>query len=523
MPCNRNRITYSVHPVSRLWFEGRVESALPTLLIALVLSAAQLTGGIYAARAQAVPVAAPPAAQPPAEVSTGADAGMTAAATHLYTLDECLTGALHDPSLVKRHAIATDRARTEVSLAKTNLGPTYSSVGILKLKSDRNLSDTSGDQLTFVGERVRLGITVSYPLYDGGALKTSVQIAELASTNTQNEQISENNSVTVQTVDAYYNVLQGQRMLESVNRRLNEAQAHLTDVTTRLQVGTVTRGDQLEAQSAVDSATAEISRRQYTLASAQSRLALLMNLDPVRDRPAVAAPAAATFNAPAGGLVETAISHSSEYDRLKTERLIAEKQLVLIRERRRPTITGLAGVGFADRSSLSNTGSNTTKPYVFVGLNATLPLFETVAQRAREREQRDNIALSQLRVDDYKDEISSSVTLSQQGYQAALVTIAAATQAVTAAEEARRLAAERYAVGKATQYEVLSAMDRLESARDALAEAEGDRDKLAITLRVLTGNQIVKSIPGVTINPVFPIAKPVMIGTTAVTGPGSDR
>ncbi len=423
----------------------------------------------------AAPVAPIPIMAPPAAPQ---DAGG-------YTLEECLRAALNDRSLTKRQTLTLDQAQSQKDLAKANLGPTFSSVAIAKTRTNSNIQDTSGDQFSFLGEKFRAGITVSYPLYDSGVRRTQVQLADLNIQSTRQSQQAENKTVVANTINAYYDVLQGQRFLETANRQVTETQAHLSDVNQRLQVGTVTRGDSLQAQSALETAQAALSQRKYALATAQSQLALLMGLDPVHARPTVQAPPPITLNLPQGDITQKALANAPELDRLKTQEKIAEKQLTLIKEQHGPTITAVAGVGVADRANSLTDSRNSTRGYAFIGVNAVIPLFDSAEQRAKERVQKDTIALSRLRTTDYSDQFSSAVALTREGYESSQAAVDAATQAVSTAEEAHRLAAERYAVGKGTQFEVLEALDRLEAARDQLALEEGNRDKLALNLRML--------------------------------------
>jgi len=432
--------------------------------------------------------AAPSAAQPTLPNSPSPSGAPTSAiAVHgQYTIEDCLKASLSNNQLLDRQSLELDKARTDVQVAKTNLGPTYSSKLLVRGREQWGATGT-GDPNDVANERFRSSLGISYPLYDGGERKTRVNIASMSLSATEMNQASDRDSVSNQTSGAFFATLQGQRLLESAYRQLSQNDENVTDVGERLAVGTVTKGDLLAAESGLSSAKALVSQRQYALDQARSGLALLMAYDGDLSDLQVVEPPEVTFTKPAEDLSSAALARNPHYQYLLTLKSINDQQLRLIRAEESPTLAATAGVGYSDIENPFNTSQQESGLFSYLGFVAVVPVFQTVANRAREHDEKDVIALSALDATDYKLQFVAGIKILQQDYSTAQDGVSSANDAVTSASEAYRLARERYRVGKATEYDVLTSLNLLNAAQDGLVIAEGTRDNVAIDMRVALG------------------------------------
>jgi OMF family outer membrane factor len=214
-----------------------------------------------------------------------------------------------------------------------------------------------------------------------------------------------------------------------------------------------------------------------------------MGLDPTKAVPAAAADPAADIPALNGTLeqlVARALEHSPERARLAAERDAARARLAAARAERAPTVTARANIGhvFGDTGG---GGSRGDLPYSRLTLGVDLPLFEGGAIRAREQTLAAEVGLQEAALARAENGIKTDVVSAYTLFRAGAPTIQAAGDAVRAAEEARRLAQERYAVGRGTQLEVLRSLEDFAAARVRQAGAQHDQELAAHNLAFLTG------------------------------------
>lgn len=462
---------------------GRVVSALSiagAALLQMTTNAVAQSASKADAPAQADP--APPVVEAtPSSTAPAATVLPISPPSDQFTLEACIKASMNNSIMLQRQSIELDKARTDVNVAKLDLGPDYSSNLQVRGKYDWGPAATAGSNSD---ERFHSGLGIEYPIYDSGVRKTKVDIARMDLADTEYDGAGERNVAATDAAKSFFDVLQDQRLLDVANRHLQETDVNLKNVSEMLQAGTVTKGDLLAAQSALSQAQAAVSERTYDLADARTTLALLMGFSRDVSSLVVAEPPVVAVQPPSGDFANQALAMSPHYQLLLTKETIANEQFRLIREQEGPSISLTGGVGYADLEDPFDSSVNTSGPYSYVGFVATLPVFQTAFNRAKEHDQKDAIALSNLEVTQFKTTFVADVKLLQQNLAVTQDAIDAATDAVTSSGEATRLAQERYRVGKATQYEVLTALDQLDTARDQLVIAQGTRDTLAIAIRV---------------------------------------
>lgn len=411
------------------------------------------------------------------------------------TYTECIQSAIRNPLAATRWRVAREQAASALSLAKTRLFPVVTSSLIGRIATNRDVLFTASDQTTFINERARIGLTLTYPLYDGGKRQAQVRAAQ-ANLHAAEHGARDNQIQTVEeTATAFYALLHQQRLEEVSRQQLKAAQEHLRDAQSRLELGTVTRADLLTAQTALEAANAMASNRQANLVSVRARLANLIGLDPTMVSPVAAEPTATPeLAADATQLIAQALAYSPALARARAEREAARGQLSVIRADKSPAVSLRANPGYVFRGGNGVIGDRASGYFLFF-LDVSFPLFQGPDIRARERNQTAEMELRDAALRQLELDIKEQIIASNATYRASLVSVRAGQEAMRNAEESHRLADERYKVGKGTQIEVFDALARLAAARDSLLLSLYNRDVAAQQLRWSTGLETLPQNP----------------------------
>lgn len=436
------------------------------------------------AQAPPLTVSPLPTAENPA---LAAVADLMAGASRTLSLKQCTELALQNPYSTIRFAASQDKAERSMDLARANMRPMVETQGKVNISSVRDLLSTQ-DAYEFAGERARVGLALSYPLYDAGARRDELRIAEVGRSTSLDSLVSDQYAILDRISVLYFEVLRGQRAVTDGSLEMQIVQEHLTAAQTRLQVGTATKEDVLAAQGQLSSAEAAQGQRIFQLTEARIRFANLCNLPP-GERPAVVPPTPPlALTQSLSQLQALALQNSLEHNRLIREAQTARLQLSLINAQNSPQVGITVGTGFVLRErNFSNSGGSQVRPYAVVGIDLKVPLFTQPHVRAQRRNQKDEILLRDLAVQQNERQISEDVEVNLLAYQSRTTEIAANEAAVADAEAAEHLAEERYQVGKATQTDVAIALTRLAASRTSFSTLNDSRDIAIQQLRWAVG------------------------------------
>ncbi len=410
------------------------------------------------------------------------------APTRTYTLRDCLQAALHNPDAATHWRVAQDKAASNVSLAKALLYPQLTSVVRVSTSSRTDLVTSSSDQVAFGGETARAGLGLSMPIYDAGMRMDQLHAARAGLRGTQAGILNDQVALLSNTAAAFYALLYVQRLADTGNLQIQAAQEHLRGAQERFNLGAVTKGDVLTAQSAVATANANAETRNAALVAARAHLATLMGGDPTTLLPAAAEPdTAQDIPETTTQLIARALQYSPARVSALALREAARNQLSAIRAERSPKLSAQLNAGYLTGQDLLHPGSSLDQFYFVASLEISLPLLEGPSIRAHEKNQAAEVESQDASLRQLTEDIKAQILIAHTNYQAGEAQVRSAMEAQAAAQEAYRLAQERYEVGKGPQSDVLDALTRLTLARDGLADALNNRDVAAQNLRWATG------------------------------------
>ena len=286
--------------------------------------------------------------------------------------------------------------------------------------------------------------------------------------------------------NAYYNILRAEAQRDVAQAAVDSAQERLRIAKAQFEAGALPKFD-------VTRAEVEVANRKQVLIAVTSAVdvgkAILNNIigasptDSIQTSPVVvqAEPLAAT----AEKYAETALGRRPEALAAETNVRLRRQSVSLAKRERLPSLAASAGYTYTPDSSFFQPN----KLSWVIGVNATLPIYEGGAIKARTREARSDLAAAQAQLDQAKLDITLDVKAATLSLNEAYQRIQTAEQNVTEAEEALRLAQVRFQSGISIQVEVSDTETALTQARTNFVNAKYDYATALARLQRATATQ----------------------------------
>jgi outer membrane protein TolC len=404
-------------------------------------------------------------------------AGPASAAEAHLTLDDAIAEALDASPGLAALGSSAEAARQEATAAGRQRWGTVDAVaGYARLQDDvvvrpisRQLLEAGLANLPFANPQWRYGVVADLPLYLGGKLSNSIQIARLESDKAGALLEGTRWQVRFNVTSLYA----GAQKLDAVGRALDGQIAALESTTSHLQL-MVAEGkrpdvdrlkvvEELEAARA-DRATVESSRTRVgalLLALLGRDPAAGLRVDPLPERLPALAASLASLRAELQGVSTVRRAHLAVEQARSGVKIATSEYL--------PKLVAHGDYMVNDGSSLPGTANTWT-----VSVGMVLPLLHGGARSkdraaAQQREQAARHALEKARLDTaaHLEDALASLRAAHQALVAAEARVAAGT-------EVARIEQIRYEAGAGTIEDLLRAEARAAGARAALAGARAD-------------------------------------------------
>lgn len=445
-----------------------------------LLPAALLAAG-WTARAQtAAPQADKSAATPPAAATTAARtpsdlaSSIVTDAAPVLTLEDAVAVALANNELISQNDEAVNAYRARVRQA-TGRGLPQVTVNANVTRQKEvvtefpGFGDNTGPQRIVLspGTTRTASVGLSQPLDIFGRVRKAREIARLGERVQRLNVLRSQSEIIYETKTAYYNALRAQGTV-------NAAQAAVTDAEEQLRLAKAFVAAGTAAQYDVTRAEVTLADRRQTLLTAQDNVGLAgAALNNVLGRSVLTPLQLETLDVTPDPNVDIA-AQTAEALQSRPEILQADLGIRMNEDTEDLRATGnLPNLSFGANYNYNFTASgfNTNKGNWNAGINMAWSVWDSGITRAEVDEARSNTRVSRLQ----KQQLVRGVTL-QVGQAGLRITETAnrygvAGQAVSAAEEALRLARVRYQNGVSTQLEVIDAETQLTQARFNLNNA----------------------------------------------------
>ncbi|GJD19979.1 transporter [Rivularia sp. IAM M-261] len=414
--------------------------------------------------------------------------------TQPITLEQALELARRNNRELQIGILTLERSRAALREAQAAL---YPNVG---LSTDISRQQTASGQLSAeLGSRSGIptreespGTTfsgaaqLSYNIYTSGARSARIRAAEeqLRFDELDVERLSA--EISLQVAIDYYDLQQADEQVRINRAAVENAQRSLKDAQALETAGVGTRFDVLRFQVNLANAQQELTNSISQQLVIARRLSARLNLPQSANISAAdAVKLSSLWNQTLEESIILAFQNRPELRQQLAQRNINEQQRRLANSEVRPQVSLIASYNLLD---VFNDRIGITDGYS-LGVRANWNLFDGGAARARTAQSKANIAISENRFSEQRNQIRYQVEQSYSNLQSNLSNVQTATVALNQAREALTLARLRFQAGVGTQTDVIAS-------ETELTRAEGNRVRAILDYnRALAGLQRSVSSP----------------------------
>jgi outer membrane protein len=400
-------------------------------------------------------------------------ANMQAQAPLRLTLDEAIARGLGASHRVAEIDARRDAARAVEDQRKAASMPQISLQAGYARTNHVEEFGIPGGRLIYpdIPDNIRSRVDLQWPIYSGGRTPALVRAAAAETSAIAQDREAARADLKLEITRAYWAVITARASVDVVAEALTRIAAHLRDVRNQLSVGLVPPSEVLsleaqqarqqmlliEAQNLAETTAADLRRLAGLTADTSFELA-----DRI-DAPAAVSPRIST-------LVEAARASRAERKALEFRIGALGDRKAAAEAGRLPLIATVGGYDVARPNPKIFPREGAWKPSWDIGVNLTWSLFDGGRVGAETAEAAANQRAAEERLKEFDANVDLEVRQRAADLVSAEAAIAAADVGVRSAAEARRVIADRFSAGVATNTEVLDA-------QVALLQAELDRTR----------------------------------------------
>jgi len=238
-------------------------------------------------------------------------------------------------------------------------------------------------------ERATSGdLTLSVPVFAGGAVKNSVRAAKTRVLAGQADLQGVESNVFAQTVAAYMDVIRDQAIVGLNRNNVQVLKVNLNAASDRFEIGDVTRTDVAQSNSRLALARGDLRTAEANLIASRERYIQIVGKAPVDLQPP---PPLAGIPAAPEDAVDTALENNPDLAAARERSKAAGYDVKVAGAGRLPRVSVFTGSNYTNYlgslPSLSNVGGQSQRfTTAQAGVQATIPLFQGGLPAARERQ-----------------------------------------------------------------------------------------------------------------------------------------
>lgn len=411
---------------------------------------------------------------------TGRPCPPTLPARALTLVDVVDTALCRNPQTATAWATARARA-SAVGSARSAYLPTISATGSVTetIAGDSSTSSAATDSGTgsdfssstsSSDRRYAASASLSYLLFDFGGRGATLDGARAlldAARSTRNAVLQ---NVYLGAVTSYYGWVSADGSLIAAREAERAAQSSFEAASTREQIGTATRADRLQAQTALAQTQLARVQAEGALRTARGALANSMGLPANTALQLATAPTvapSADFVEQLDPLVIAALAARPDLAAAESNLRAAETDVRAARSAGLPTLSGSLGQTYS-RSGDRERDSATA------GLSVSIPIFSGFENTYRVRAAEAQVESSKAALDSLRNQVSQQVFQAHSELTTQTQSVFTAQALVAAARESENVARGRYEAGVGTILDLINAQSSAADARRQLILAQSN-------------------------------------------------
>lgn len=340
--------------------------------------------------------------------------------------------------------------------------PLWPSVG-LQVGPGLTSGRSSGGQVSAPGLAVDTTLSASQLIYDWGAARGTLEIAENQTQIVQLTYEAAQQDAMAAAGVGYFQVLRAEALKTVQEKVVLQAATHLRLAEMRLKAGTGTRAETLQLQARLANAKTALSQARNAVTIARLSLSNALNL-PLGTRPLEA-----SVSVPTRSVAERDVAaRGAERPEVRAQALRADSDARRAEVESKAVYPGVSAIARYNQRNLD-------RPELFGGLALNWSLFDAARSQNRTKSAEADLAADRILLE--QATLTAELDIRQQAAtrDEARSRIVSAKAGLASALEAYRIAVRRFELGLATQYELTDVQNTLIQAENDAIQAENDR------------------------------------------------
>ncbi len=401
------------------------------------------------------------------------------------TLEVALIQAYQNNPQLNAQRAATRVIDENVAIALSGYRPRLSGTASLSENYLDNLSRTDTGSVRQSGSTTvtTFGLTSTQTLFNGFQTGNRTRQAEGQVFAARETLRSTEQSILLNAVTAYMNLLRDAAILELQRSNIRVLEATLRQTRDRFNVGEVTRTDVAQSESRLAAGRSSMLNAESNYITSRAAFRQVIGVDPGR------LTAAMPVDRHSPRTLDGALARGrTEHPTITTAMYNVDVALLQVKIAEGALYPTLALQGNVQKSFGGPSSLTTVETFnASVGTQLTVPIYQGGAEYAAIRQAKETLAQRRLDLDTAREQVQATVVQAWGQLAAARAQIEATQAQVTATEIALNGVREEARVGQRTTLDVLNAQQDLVNARVSLVTAQRDRVVASYAVLAATG------------------------------------
>jgi outer membrane protein len=320
------------------------------------------------------------------------------------------------------------------------------------------------------------GVTVTQTLYNGFQTANRTRQAESQVQSARETLRLTEQTVLLNAVTAYMNLLRDTAILDLQRRNVEVLQEQLRQTRDRFNVGEVTRTDVAQSESRLASGRSQVLSAEATYKASVATYRQVIGVEPGK-----LAPGSPVDRFSPGTLPSAVGLGTATHPQVSTAQYNVDVALQAVKVAEGALYPTLSLQGSAQQNNESSLLGLKSFNALVLG-QLTVPIYQGGSEYSLIRQNKETLGQRRLDLDTARDSVRQSIVQSWGQLEASKANIEATQAQVQASEIALNGVREEARVGQRTTLDVLNAQQELVNARVALVSAQRDRVVASYTL-----------------------------------------
>ena len=397
------------------------------------------------------------------------------AQTKQWSLTDCIGYALEQNIQVRKAGVSVSLGELNLQQAKDNMLPSLS--GSMGENLGWRLDAGGTDESSWVGSsRTTASLSSGLTLFNGFQLRNRVRLAGLDYRSTQYSADQTRESVSLNIMSAYLQVLYSQEQVTNARNQADATREELALAAERLKLGAIANTDYLQVKTQLASEESSLASAVNNLKMAKLNLMQLMEY-PVEEsfeimRPDINAIISIAPAADAVSVYQEALEVKPQVKIAAINRESASIDLEIARGGFFPSLSLSAGMstGFTEAAEMGSQLKNGFSPSL--GLSASIPIFRNNQNKTSVSRAKYGITTAELDELNTRNQLRKEVEQAVLDAESALISYQAALNRYDSSVESYNVSEEKFKLGAMNSVDFLIQKTNLTAAESNLLQAK---------------------------------------------------